>query len=431
MRIARPTRSRSDAIEQAVSAAPHVTWIGIGEVTWPVADVERFLEDCIVLLKDEGIHQVDVETCTSRVVPLLAPPFLPEDLRSTGVTRQHVLPLRLGVGLNIAPHHRPDAIGSSGPFLRLGGDQDLYLLTARHCVADKTSSSRALIDDETPETRICVMGCDTFRQLLGRIADSAESENDALVTLSRMTAERDLHDDLSSASRSVERLHDLHADLRSRIEDRASRVIGMACCYSKLGVNTAGMPGGRSPLDQSLEALEFGWTEDWALIRINPGLVEPTDIPNLVPFDPVGIDPDHPARHGFPRRDAIQLRHLCPLSELEARNITVVKRGARTGQTVGVTSPFRSCARTSTSDSEGRSISTWNWDLPIFGLPEGSPFSQTGDSGACAVEAEGGVVGMITRGLAGERGVDITLLTPMEVIFARIQQMCGQQLDLA
>lgn len=139
----------------------------------------------------------------------------------------------------------------------------------------------------------------------------------------------------------------------------------------------------------------------------------------------------------------------------------VMKRGATTQFTLGLLSPIEAVLR---RPLPGREVIAWAW--PVFcpalepnPFPQNEVFSWGGDSGSIAMDLEGTAVGMVDAGfgkneantrtgrqlgredygpaaklqlnLAGtkkpsEAQIDISLLTPIDRIFASIQDVTGK-----
>ena len=110
----------------------------------------------------------------------------------------------------------------------------------------------------------------------------------------------------------------------------------------------------------------------------------------------------------------IEMRVPTPVDGNGEPAIMVMKRGGKTGLTVGRANEIISYSRTLTA--EGASQTTKEWSILPYDK-KSSPFSATGDSGAAIVDGRGRLGGMVTSGMSYTASLDVTYTTPTDMLF--------------
>lgn len=427
-------------LEAADAKASNIIWVCVGNSRIGPESAHHFVHEGIALLRDLGFDDIELELATSEVMGLANPTFL--DGNDLFISRELQLPFMAGVGMEIARRSRPGAQGTAGVFINLEGLDHTFALTAQHVASSLPTDERSCREHGLGEP-ILLIGRDRFHERLQELAsalDVAKMERFALGSAS--SDEESLPSPLSRkrgvANDTVDSLSRLYQELEDGWSDPNARTIAHVFCYPPFSVQTAGLAQHRPADAEKTEGLPAGYTEDWALIRLDPARFETTNLNVVLLDESCRKASKRVTAKQFPLDRHITVTGIAPLDSLSRRSLDVCKRGAATGFTAGTISPLESYVRQWEDASGGLVPGGWNtWELPIFSYDAARPFSKRGDSGACIVDGVGRVAGMMTRGLLrgdeqNTKGdVDITFVTPMEVIFARIREVTGRRATLA
>jgi hypothetical protein len=205
--------------------------------------------------------------------------------------------------------------------------------------------------------------------------------------------------------------------------------------YSDEGRRTLGHTYAFPPISHSPDPASgdsdtiTGFTEDWCLIETQvPRDTVSRNLFNLLDgnermkawghedlFPPLDVRYDD--HMGF-----LPVEGMLTSSKLGEHSLAVLKRGASSGLTLGVTNPLVSYVR------YGK---VWSLEQGVLGLKRS--FSDTGDSGALVMDRRGRACGILTAGNGGEVAVlkerawgteaviDISYVTPMWWVLERMR----------
>lgn len=197
-------------------------------------------------------------------------------------------------------------------------------------------------------------------------------------------------------------LQALYDEYQTEFGESAGRELGTVHCHPPISMNSE------------------AYCIDWALIRLNNCQVPESGAVNgiqLGHMDDLGLL----NKAGFSVSLSLDLLYIIgvlPRVDAEHGSHKVLKRGARTGLTVGRTGPVSSFVRFK-QDVDGSQVKVFSKERPIFGIPNTTPFSAEGDSGSTVVNERGQVFGIITGGSGPspfDQSLDITYATPMWVL---------------
>lgn len=437
VRLYRPSGSL-DPSDQAAEAeqAPVVVYVGVRDaVSRDLA--EAFVARCDNVIQSHGIHGVFVEMHHSTVA-LFSPPFLPNNPLSD--TREFDLPFQLSIGMDITPITAKNKQGTSGIFVSLQDRPGAFALTCAHVLTDNHTVERTPLDP-TPGVEVTFLGALSYQNRLRDIEDAQWGmdwkRQEALDSMSIATS-LDQRAELLAKSVAISAEQAIVADLTEVLSDDdwatdANRVIGRAFCFSPQGDDIerdwkttpgVGMEDG------------LGFTEDWGLVQLDQDCVTPGVELNYVPVtSALSPTADGKPRHlrrffdPIPQVFAhwtLRVSGIAPLSDFHNREVTVFKRGAKTGQTVGTVNPVKSVTRTLVKgDKTEYTVDTLA--VTVVGLPE-TPFSMEGDSGSAVIDEQGRVLAMVWGGPPDRS--DLTYATPIEFIFDRMRQLYGLEPSL-
>jgi hypothetical protein len=390
-----------DAVRIGTNENDARSFIWVGIETGLVS--EETAKETVVAIKalcnELGVSDFEVEL---RYITLrLSSKLLdPDDWRLMALKR--VDPYCHTLGTPISTVDRPDHLGTGGLLLRIPGFEHLFMLTAHHVV---NHDPEARLDVSNPEYRSSVRfgTTETYEHDRSLI----DSEIETLDATLRRIAERKSQGIVTRIDKSDNQYARSQKAIlgpwRQRLEAEYGtedlRTFAHTFAYPEMRPSVNANPS--IPLD---------FVEDWALIQIDIRRdAKNVNVMNRL-ADNFPLDIDALKRSRYLRVDGF----LSP-EDLGARSHPVLKNGAASGITSGVTNPLRSFVRHHQA-----------WSLQQGVLLDGkceSSFSAPGDSGSTNVDRQGRVCGLLTSGVGGQLGgADISYCTPMWWILERIRR---------
>ena len=347
------------------------------------------------------------------------------------------MPFTFAVGSPISTDVCPTAEGSLGLFFLNGSDTStVYFLTARHVAFPRTTrDDNKLYEHKNQSLRrdITIFGkngivkhLNAIRTRIGKHDDSAKRHQHQINTLEgkeddvTVKKRKKVQTRLDKAQKASETLEKFYDDTFKFWNAAQSRTIGFITLSPPIAFSVG----------------DKKYTEDWAIGQLDANKINTdTFFPNILDlgfeFEPKKLDSmmnpnsENPPSFKYPDGRLLHIRGI--VSDDEIQNPTdkdkngdpllmVLKRGKKTGLTVGRTNNVKSFIRKYWKDSKDTST-----ELAVHGL-ESVRFSDHGDSGAVVVDGTGRVVGMVTGGVSRSgTSPDINYVTPAEFIFSRIK----------
>ncbi|KAI0046760.1 hypothetical protein FA95DRAFT_1465730, partial [Auriscalpium vulgare] len=438
------------------SSSSVVLWIGVKpkSLTYHIG-IDAAIK-CKDLLLEYNIDDVDVEIREAEVMRLTGPRLFQPDLSpdATVAARQ---PFTHTVGIPICSQSSPSVQGTAGFFLNEGGgEQRLFLVTARHVVLlpDKADDN-TLYDSESssqPPLNVLVFDDSSLQKHLASIdqiildlARGIDFEREVVQSLmGRDDAGAQTGRDSAQArwkerQYTIDALTDFRSELTTHWASEESRILGHVF-FSP-------------PLDSSVG--EKHYTQDLAVVAIDRDKIDPGSFPG----NSIDLGIEHSeylldilTHHNltYPIDRLLCLQDVIKDEELrnpETRDkngepcLFVLKRGSATNLTIGCSNNIVSYVRYSTDDTRlgirrlrempGMLMGvSKEWAiLPLienpglFGeLGNSGPFAETGDSGSVIVDSVGRIGGILTGGSIGaNESVDVTYATPAAFIMETIR----------
>ncbi|KAI1038723.1 hypothetical protein LB503_007697 [Fusarium chuoi] len=384
---------------------------------------------CRQVLREHGINDVEVEMMEAWVSRCKSP-----RLTSQPITEyvQEAAQLSEFLGASIASEASPTCEGTKGFYVRLKDTDKLLAVTCRHALFDTSPDVDYRHSVNAPGMVIQP----------GQITYKATVE--FLASFIRMLEER--FDTLTPAK--MEELRILRG-LKSnydQLNDLGSRIIGHVLFSPEYGLSTS------TP--------NVTWIRDWALVELHPDRHETvfSEIKNRVVAGPRAngqlfqalfheLSADHQThvKGLFVDYPTNTYKLTRPVQEREIRQpfeaarklknkppIVVAKFGRTTGLTFGVANEAKSVLRKMLAGETVMSD-----ELCIIGQKKEKGlcrevFSSKGDSGACILDMNGQVAGMLTSGMEAQNddAIEITYATPIEWLLKDIRSY-GLEVTLA
>ena len=407
-------------------------WIGVGEGALSSDTASSMVKEVKEFCVGMGAKHFEVEirvTDVQRLTKFLDPESFPINIHKLAD------PFCYTLGTPISTAKYPNAIGTGGLLLSLPGYDKLYMLTARH-VVDHDHRSRLDPSNVQDRTVVRIHTPTTFRdsrkELVARIETLTAMMNGyqrRLETAERMG--REIPDTLRQSVSFVEAelyaltqwLHRLDTSFSSEND----RSFGQTFAYPPIKFNV-----GPATSDANGVA---GYTEDWCLletdIQSDTGLVNHL---SLLDIDDRTLALSRSDKSPIMDVDDDYLRiggHLTQV-DLESQSFAVLKNGATSSLTLGITNGLHSYWREEIA---------WSKELAVISLGQESSqsgleyFSQGGDSGSTVIDRQGRVVGMMHAGCKrgkevvwGQDGIkvasptDITYVTPWWWLARRMRE---------
>ena len=421
------------------SSPPAIIWIGVLPGTLTAEAGVKVAVHCKGILAANGIDDVHVELRESEVFRTAK---LYKPLPTSSPTVHVVEPFSTAVGLPISTEARPTVGGTGGIFIfdpHYPGK--LFLVTARHVVTCDSDDELVEYTNTTqPRRKVLLFSESAIEKHLkaieseirgkGFIVDYLERRLLAAAKLKPEDAElerKSVESELGKEKKAIPVLKKFLPDATRDWKERKNRVIGHVSLSPPIGLNVG----------------DDGFTEDWAVIEIDPSKIDSTNfIGNVVDLGikvpvydftrwmwPHHANPpsfDYPFDYPWDR--LLKFSGFIPDDEMWKPNpnirdnendpvIMVIKRGHASGLTVGRLNTIRSFTR---YYFEGNP-STMSKEVTV--LPrnsESGPFSEPGDSGSSVVDGKGRIAGLLTGGSGVADASDCTYLTSINFIRERM-----------
>ncbi|KAJ3006057.1 hypothetical protein HKX48_000328 [Thoreauomyces humboldtii] len=424
--------------------APVILWIGVLPDSLSFEAGRKVVSACQVLLRthrDVDLSDVVVEIRESKVFRSGGPHLLLPGLSSdpTATVRE---PFTASVGLSITACSKPDTAGTLGLFLASSHPEKIYAITARHVVLPLDDTVRERFESKTSSQSrkdVWLLGEPTFKERLASIEHEiviqAEVANRCGLRIKAMSNRADQDADYESAEarfyqaracKAIQKLKEFHETIKSEWGDPGARVLGDVC-YAPPIVTGAGAEK---------------YTQDFAVIQIHPDKLNHCnfdrgnvmDLGNAISPEEFTrrMYPNATSPFAFPTDRLLPIRGTIPIQELRNplsrdRNddpcLPVIKNGHKTGVTIGLANNICSYSRgyyhhvTKKPLCETQTSKEWAilpWDH------HSGAFSASGDSGSTVVDGRGRVGGVLTGGAGLTDSLDITYVTPFEVVMEKI-----------
>jgi len=387
-------------------------WIGVERGVISQETGQYVVDEIKRRCKESGLEDMRVEIRESRLSNLSAlidPALVPPEIRITGLAED----LTASLGVPIASELAPDSLGTGGLVFTVPGLPYYIMITAAHVLVPNSdgdrSSSHPLQSSPGPKVRLHTK--ESFAHLMQNVDEAIEqidysigSIQDAIKTADPTTA--------AGYRRTID---GWYLYQKASLESWRSQLKASSPESRTLGTILL-----RPPLDLGVTtaASEYRCTRDYCLIQtdLNPALHPDFNTLRLVPGAEMRIA--NKCATAFPTRDDDQSRTIratgkyVPILDLlgeDARARVVLKRGARTGLTVGTTNRLKSFRRMDVEFSD---------EVLVIGM-DTVPFSAEGDSGATVIDRAGDAVGIVTSGPLDL--AELTYVTPMAWIMEDIK----------
>jgi len=390
-------------------------WIGVETEGMSPEQAEDLVAQFSEMLKAHSIEDVRVEVHASPVIPYGGPRFLPAKPYWRDVYK-YGLPFQLGIGWPLSSRAENSAVGTGAVFLKLAGNPETYLLSARHALYGGKTLGHPN-DPTKPGQDVLLMGnqhfsdhLDLIKRELKKIAHKIEWNTEMLSKTGQYDAEdaKWIAPELKVLEYEQREMKTLYSKLQEDWSREEDRRIGTVSILSPDGSDSA-------PTD----------LEDWALIRLNNNIVPDGVSPNTFRLGrPI------PFRSGFTLDASIedylpvQISNIVPVSDLEGRQTPCLKYGAASDVKFGTIHPVMALVRNKTNDGPIDSLV-----IPISASDvREKKFSGPGDSGAVVIGEKGEAVAMVVGGVSQLR---VTYASPLEHIFESIERVTGSKPLLA
>lgn len=405
-----------------------IIWIGVpdnaisSEVAAQIVAMTK--EFCLGI----GITNFDVEiriASVNQLGRLIDPTSLPVNLSKM----TDAFCCTLGTPISTDVH--PDALGTGGLLVKLPGHVNLFMVTAQHVVEPDPQVSLQPSGQHRKSVRI-----HTPTTFLKDRAEVAATITNLTATVAGIKDQIEIAEQrernttmLMRNLRSIEEYLNDMTDWMNRLDlefgDENTRTFGRTYAYPKVSYNT-------DPKDADRIS---SYTEDWCLIETN--IEHDTEIINVLNL--MDIQEQVKARR-FPDQlpslttlemGCLKINGFLSESDFSTGSVAVLKKGALSSLTLGVTNGVHSYWRNNTA---------WSKELAVLNMDEEGPysdpkpFSTGGDSGSTVIDRAGRICGILhagcTRGdkLLREDGssqrspVDITYVTPWWWIVDRMRK---------
>nr|XP_031861062.1 uncharacterized protein CI109_003422 [Kwoniella shandongensis]KAA5528134.1 hypothetical protein CI109_003422 [Kwoniella shandongensis] len=395
--------------------APNILWIGVAPGSMSSEAGVEVIRSSQAILFANGIADVAVEIRETNIELLTEPALLDATSWSSTATR-YADPFCSSIGTPISSRDTPHSLGTGGIYLHGSNEREAnLLLTAGHVLA--TSAANSLRPNTLLGPEVSIYDNASYQRHLGNLQDSIVSAKAEMDNYSEQmsTETGDLlleagqkWDRASAEYNALTKLKEVLVRDWSRKE---KQVLGHVFAYPP-----------RAP-----HVGEYEYTEDWGLILVSHEKSGHQRLPNELNLRD---DRDRSLARGHlhlePQLaslrpgDVLPISGVVPRRELTAGELAVLKRGATTGLSVGVTWSPQSFVRLDFDNA-------WTRELPIVtvvarrGEHFVPPFSGRGDSGATVIDRSGRVCGILTAGALNAQGVDITYATPMWWLLERMR----------
>lgn len=393
-------------------------WVGVADNALTKKQGRAIVEKCLQVCKAHGVDEIRVEI---RQISLSQQAvFMDRDTFSPDVAPR-AESFAASLGTTISSETTPEQPGSAGMVWTFPQSATYVMLTAAHVVVPDTDEDRAtshtLSDGLGPSVRVHSTG--SLRDVIKGVQEDINDIDQQIADWQAKIAPSKCPPPTPALITSVE---NRVAALLATKEDLASWKDQLETELFPAGSRTFGNIILRPSIGYSitLDACpEVACTRDYCLIQTD---MMPAQFPNFNTIHLVNgqerrlakklPNPKWADDHSFDRICASG--KTIPIADLigsSAKSRVVVKRGAKTGLTIGTTSRLKSFVRIGKH---------WSEEVPVTGL-DGGQFSKKGDSGSTVIERdEGHMVGLLTSGPVDVIS-PVSYLTPMAWIEADLR----------
>jgi hypothetical protein len=404
-----------------------IVWIGLPEdaisIETAVGIVATIKESCLEM----GASNFEVEIRTAFVrrlgkfldptsLPAAALPDLIDDFCCT-------------LGTPISTDVHPDVIGTGGLLVRLPGQKNLFMTSAQHVVEFDHQAILRPSDDDQHRKSLILHTPYTFLKHRKAVASTIEALTDSVQKYKdsiERAEERErsttfLMESLGVVEKSLHRATEWMNRLDSEYGNGDKRTFGRTYAYPGVHYNTDPVDTGRTS----------SYTEDWSLIETN--IEDGTE--NVNSLNLMDIK-DRVSAMRFPEQlpklttddtNCLRVNGCLSQNDLLSGSIAVLKKGASTSLTLGVTNGVHSYWRNTTA---------WSKEVAVINMDEDDlkPFSTGGDSGSIVIDRSGRICGILhagcerTKELLREDGsaypalVDISYIAPWWWVVERMRK---------
>ena len=420
------------------SDAPPTIWIAVEPGTLSGKEGNAVAHQCQEVLNSFGLNEVEICLRGSKyyreaISDFETPHFFfdPTKLR---------MPLTSAVGFPISTNICPTVEGSLGLFFINGSNTStVYFLTTRHVAIPQTTHENNKLyehNQSLPRHDVTAFGEDHLKAIRIHIGEVG-----MLVKYHQCRINR------SEGRETVEEREEGQAEIR-RMHYTLEKLEKFHDYYYRFWHSTQGRTIGSVILSPPItfSVGDGQYTEDWAIGQVDANKIDVDSFcANTLDlgFDFTSVklkslmNPTSEEPRSF-KHPVDRLLQICGIvSDAEIRNpsdkdkngdpcITVLKRGKKTGLTVGRVNNVDSFVRTYWNDG---TVNT-SIELPVFSHESktwskrsnrSKSFSEPGDSGSVVVDGKGRVIGMVVGGVGFSTLSDITYVTPAEFLFDRIR----------
>ncbi|KAL9622296.1 MAG: hypothetical protein Q9160_003307 [Pyrenula sp. 1 TL-2023] len=320
-----------------------------------------------------------------------------------------MLPFTATLGQSIATAKDEYREGTFALFLNDSGSSKLFGLTCRHVPFPDSNKAAYKWNEVLPKIEIIQPGAETLNERRGDVKGALEAWNSPAANGFGDVAETHR----IQAKKNLETIKSL--------EEVSTRVVGHVI------------------FSPAYELFESKWVEDFAVIELDKEKFK-NGTKNVVIIDSIPWEQQHALKvdknfnlfrnnppHLLPLHSAVPMTKLFDKKwklDSDGDYFQVVgKRGMGTRLTFGYLNDVVSIQRLSRDD--------YSQELCISSFKH-TAFSRKGDSGSAVFDVQGNVYGMITSGHTGLiNRTDITYVTPLDRILARIEKDEGRRFELA
>ena len=397
------------------SEFPVILWISVepASTSWKIA--YKHAADCVAILNQHLIYDVECEIREAAVVPLAESRLL--SLNHDDPCSMEKLPFTQVLGQSCATIHNETREGTLGLYLQRKQDGQPFALTNRHVVLE---CEQELSSNSQHCPKVIQPGSNTLKN----VCEALEENIEEYEKLCKIT---------EGLPRYQELLEQFKAELglAQSFQEPQHRIIGHVCLSSP-------HLGGENIHSQEK------WFRDWALIELNPWkYTNFSSLQNAVYIEKWPrelrdyLAKDERAQQYWRYNHNVGLRPLkgvVSVDELQAPPmrdpddnpclIVLMVGRTTTKATVGYTNSIASqVRRPSTYDIHSKELIV---------IPAGEEaVSKPGDSGSALFDVYGRVCGLVSAGLGSPLGrLDVTYATPMEWVLKDVSAELGEEVEL-
>ncbi|KAJ3483757.1 hypothetical protein NLI96_g6110 [Meripilus lineatus] len=402
-----------------------------------VRGVAQVIPECLKLLQQYGIDDVDVEIRHSAVTlcgQLQAP--IPSD---PVPDERH--PFTTAIGHTICPKDNIKSHGTGGFFVTTKGDPNrLLLVTARHVVFPGGDNRHfENIDASQPRHDVVLFGSDSdFEAHLSEVEGQRRQQQSLYDSL--VSGEGHLKY-LWTVDATKFRLSHLDSVLRE-LNDHWNSVGDRRLGHVILAPPNNSFPHDRGHYDgnQKFDSQEHDpIAEDWAVIEVDSSKINASnfkgnvlDLGKKLSFFQQNNRQLYQLATAMKEDDPTSpmafsgLKHLLELSgcvsdDSYSKPMQVLKRGHTSKLTVGRSNGIPSYFRMKHDNTWSTRLKAW----PIYSFLPGRIFAQAGDSGSAVVDRTGRIFGLLFAGAsscAPGTAMDVSFVMPVKFLRERMEQ---------